>query len=255
MALQVLREAPGARAQIDPGLIPSTGIFAWLERQGRILKDDTHSRVALVEIGGKWYFTKLYLGKSALQQVGFRLGRGRAIRAFDAAAALAATTFTTTAVYAGSHSVTVGVSWSNFQSLWQAQAAGAPRMVQAAGLALAHLHVAGYAHGDCKWSNLLCSDGRILFADLEAVTGARPGSRAAARDLARFTLNAEDLSLPAAIYESFLTAYCDATRQTREKLVTAILVPLTTLRRRHLSRYGARGHTLLGGGQESAGRG
>jgi tRNA A-37 threonylcarbamoyl transferase component Bud32 len=260
MALQILREAAGARRQFDPALLPASGIATWLEQQGRILKEDPHSRVALAQIEGRCYYLKLYLRKSALQELGFRLGRGRALRAFDAARVLTATEVAVPRAWyclrgeEGLLLITEGVEGGDLKSLWQGHDPAIPQLVQAAGLALAHLHIAGYTHGDCKWSNLLCRDGRILFADLEAVARGRPGSRAAARDLARFTLNAEDLSLPAALYETFLTGYCAATRQTREAVVRATLAPLQTLRRRHLARYGPRGHPLLGAGQGPAGR-
>ena len=113
------------------------------------------------------------------------------------------------------------------------------------GSALAEFHRAGFSHGDCKWSNLVHSRGQFYFVDLEAVKQVSKKSPRIARDLARFTVNAEDMGLSGEHYESFLGRYAEEVGSSRELLVTQILGPLQQLRSRHLSKYGSRGHRLI----------
>jgi 3-deoxy-D-manno-octulosonic acid kinase len=136
---------------------------------------------------------------------------------------------------------------SDLISLWRDQPGDEKlqELMGGAGRALAGLHTAGYAHGDCKWSNLLISAERFFFVDLESVLKLRAGSPGIARDLARFTANAEDVGLPGEHYELFLASYAAGVERQRDALVQDILKPLARLRRKHLIKYGPRGHRLI----------
>ena len=107
------------------------------------------------------------------------------------------------------------------------------------------MHGAGFSHGDTKWSNLLWDGSTVTLVDLDAVRRSADRSRRA-RDLARFTLNAEEMNVPASLYDHFLESYQLATGENRAKLEKMTLRALHGLRRRHLKRYGPRGHRLLG---------
>jgi len=119
--------------------------------------------------------------------------------------------------------------------------------VKPAASALENLHNAGFSHGDCKWSNCLWVADKLYLVDLEAVS--KRGKRQHV-DLARFTMNAEDLALPAQLFGVFLNHYFDSVEKTREELVPKILPVLKRLRTRHQLQYGSRGHKLLGETQD-----
>lgn len=217
----------------------------------RVVKRDSHSRVALGELQRKHCYLKLYQPKSSLQRLAFRLGRGRAVQAFDNAALLAASNIPVPGplaclrVQGGLLLVTEGMEQGrDLKSCWQGEELMTPLLLAAAG-SIASLHRSGFAHGDSKWSNLLWSDNHVYLVDLEAVRACSPGSAAQWRDLARFTVNAEDLGLPSADYEGFLTRYCQQMDIDREAAIAAMQVPLGRLRRRHQGKYGQRGARLV----------
>jgi tRNA A-37 threonylcarbamoyl transferase component Bud32 len=231
-----------------------TEIDTWMEQQTRLLKSDNHSRVGLLPLGRELCYLKLYRGKSALQNLFFRLGYGRGVRAFDAARKLAAAGVAVPEprgalqLPGGMLLLTEGIAdSSDLISLWRQQPGDEKlqELMAGAGRALAGLHGAGFAHGDCKWSNLLISGERFFFVDLESVLKLRVGSPGIARDLARFTVNAEDMGLPGEYYELFLATYAIGVGRQRDALVREILKPLGRMRRKHLAKYGARGHRLI----------
>jgi tRNA A-37 threonylcarbamoyl transferase component Bud32 len=240
-----LRELlPPEPAQIDP----------WMERNTELLKRDEQSMVGLLPLQCRPRYLKLYRSKSALQRLAFRLGRGRAVRAFDQALELAAAgvpvpePLACLQVPGSMLLLTEGVPQArDLRRIWSGRpgAAALRPMMAAAARALAVLHAAGYAHGDCKWSNLLWSGGEFRFIDLEGVRRSRPGSSRCLRDLARFTLNAEDMGLPARLYGVFLADYATASGSSQQELVQGFLPQLRRLRRRHLAKYGRRGHRLV----------
>ena len=143
--------------------------------------------------------------------------------------------------------MTASVPGSDLKALWleQSEADYWSAALGACGSALAGLHGAGFSHGDAKWSNLLWDGVTVTLVDLDAVRRSPVRSRRA-RDLARFTLNAEEMSVPASLYEHFLNSYRLASGESRAKLEKITLRALRVLRRRHLKRYGPRGHRLLG---------
>ena len=227
---------------------------AWVEASARTLKSDPYSRVGLIELEQQLCYLKYYRAKSPLQKLWFRMGRGRAVAAYDAALALAANAVPVPEpraclqVPGGSLLLTEGLRGStDLKALWlqsPAEAAGG-RLLQCAGETIARLHRAGFAHGDCKWSNLLWQGETLFLADLEAVASVAPGSAKQARDLARFTVNAEDLGVGEGDYERFLASYLEATGVTRDALLALVRPPLAELRGRHLQKYGERGARLI----------
>jgi tRNA A-37 threonylcarbamoyl transferase component Bud32 len=237
-------------------LLPSetADIGPWMERNTELLKCDGQSLVGLLQLQGRPRYLKLYRSKSALQRLAFRLGLGRGVRAFDRAAELAAVGVPVPEplgclqVREGMLLLTEGLAQSrDLKSIFSERPPEVQlrRVIAAAGGGLAALHAAGYAHGDCKWSNLLWSGGQLFFVDLEGVRRSRPGSSRCLRDLARFTLNAEDMGLPAPAYGVFLESYATAAGSAQRELVRGLLPPLQRLRRRHLAKYGPRGHRLV----------
>ena len=253
-AARVLRDGGWGGALRGALAEPPAGIEAWLEKHTRPLKADPGSRVGLLQLRDDTCYLKFYRSGSGLRALAFRLGIGRGVRSFDGALELAAAGVRVPEpraclrVPGGMLLLTEGLPASgDLRALWLAGAGVADWTgpLGAAGRALAGLHASGFAHGDCKWSNLLWSGDEICFVDLESVRRARAGGARCLRDLARFTLDAEELALPAALYRTFIGSYALATRQRPENLVRSIVPPLDRLRRRHLAKYGPRGHRLL----------
>jgi tRNA A-37 threonylcarbamoyl transferase component Bud32 len=228
-------------------------IAGWMERHTRILKSDSFSRVGLLEVGGQGCYLKLYLAKSPLQKLGFRLGYGRGIHSYDAAVQLARDAVPVPEPRAcllvpeGMVLLTQAVpDAADLRALWLAVPAAedAQLLMRKAGAALAGLHALGYAHGDCKWSNLLWCDPVCYFVDLERVRKLRaprlPGAPPAARqlrDLARFIIDAEELGARAEQLEVFLASYLAGTPWSREQIVKRLQRVLQPIRERHLRRY------------------
>ena len=224
-----------------------------LTEQGDLLKGDDHSAVFLVELAGQRCYCKLFLAKSRRQSLLFRLTRSRGQRSFDVASRLSILGLPVPSPLAclglpgAVLFATEVVPGRDLKACWQAQpeADDWPDALAASGLALAALHDAGFSHGDTKWSNLIWDGSDVTLVDLDAVRRSADRSRRA-RDLARFTLNAEELGVPGARYEHFLHSYQVASGESRATLEKATLRALKPLRRRHLKRYGPRGHRLLG---------
>ncbi len=252
-AVRVLRDAGFAQRLQGELAKPPESLHDWLASHGTLLKSDTHSTVALLPLDGEEHYLKLFRPKTTWQRWGFRLGRGRGIAAFDAAQSLeragidvpiaeACVTVSGCVLL-----LTEALRGRDLKALWLAKPgpAESAALMEAAGNALGSMHRAEFAHGDCKWSNLIHCDGRLYFADLEAVKQAPPTSAPALRDLARFTLNAEDLALPPDLYRLFLERYLAESGQPGARIRAAVLPLLDAMRARHLARYGARGHRLL----------
>ncbi len=252
--VSILRDA-GAAKDLRGALEQAADPQQWMHDNTQILKQDRHSLVGLLPgERSKRLFIKLYLAKGPLQRYAFSRGVGRACDAFDQARLLAIAGVPVPRPLAclqlpGAMMLATAVidGAVDLKSAWQAQP-GDPRvadLVATAGHQLGGMHRAGYAHGDCKWSNLLCSGERLFFADLEAVSSSLQGSAAQYRDVARFTVNAEDMAVPPDLYERFFRAYQGVIGKDREELLAKLRSPLRRLRRRHKSRYGERGHQLL----------
>ena len=228
--------------------------FAWMDEHTRVLKRDAFSCVGLLQLQGRHCYLKLYRAKGLLQGLGFRLGRCRAVASFDNAARLLDAGIPVPAplgcLLCGGDVflLTAGIDGSrDLKSLWvQGQTdARLDELMQLAGSSLAALHAAGFCHGDCKWSNFLVADQRVYLVDLEAVGRTRGESPNCLRDLARFTVNAEDMGLAPDHYATFIDSYTAGLGQDREHVVSRLRPDLAKLRQRHLQKYGERGHRLL----------
>lgn len=229
-------------------------IGGWLSEHTQVLKQDEHSQVGLLQLAGELCYLKLYRPRSTLQQLRFRLGRGRAVRNFDSSVALRAAAVPVPEARAcllapgGMLLLAQGIAQaSDVHLLWQRGCPGEMQenILRQAAQALARLHQQGFAHGDCKWSNMLWTPEQLYLVDLDAAHTARVGSARQARDLARFTLNAEEQALQPALYEKFLQEYLQLMSLSRQDLMRVMLPPLQKLRLRHQLRYGNRGQRLV----------
>ena len=227
---------------------------AWVTQHTRLLKSDDYSRVGLLDVQRQLSFVKLYLAKSPMQRLGFRLGFGRGIRSFDAARELASLGLSVPAprtcllVPEGILLLTEGIADSqDLRALWLGQptADQAAQYMRCAGEALAALHCAGFAHGDCKWSNLLWNGELFYLVDLEAVRkvgftaqSSLPPHPRQLRDLARFTIDAQGSGASQEQYDIFLRSYSAGTNCPRGPLASAIGSAAQPIRRRHAKKYG-----------------
>ena len=227
---------------------------AWMQQHTRLLKNDTNSLVGLLQLRDEACYLKLYRYKSTGQKLLFRLGRGRPVRSFDVACELAAKEVPVPLpracllVSGGMLLLTEGLAGGgNLNDLWREQPVHDKfrQLLHSAGESVAHLHRAGFAHGDCKWSNLLWTGSQCYLVDLDGVGKAPIGSAKQARDLARFTLNAEELDIGPELYELFLESYLQGVGASRSVLVASMMPILRVLRKRHAAKYGERGQRLL----------
>lgn len=231
----------------------------WMEQHTRVIKSDQHSKVGLLELEQQNCYLKYYQSKSWGQRALFRLGIGRGFRSFDGALALlekqvpVPQPLSCVLIPGGMMLLTRAIQPAcDLKAQWL-DGPGADlkaALMATAGRVLHGMHAAGYCHGDCKWSNFLWSQGQIYFVDLEAVEvagGGVLGSTKQARDVARFVLNAEDLSLTRAEFEPFIQTYLEHSKVSEKALIGAIMPVLARLRRRHDKHYGVRGTRLLGG--------
>ena len=119
-------------------------------------------------------------------------------------------------------------------------------MMRGAALTLSVLHRAGYTHGDCKWRNLLWIDGECFMVDLDGARRRRLfAARARARDVARFTVSAEEAGVPSSLLQAFLDSYVAHSGVAREELLRRMQPNLEKLRGRHLEKYGITPQPLL----------
>ena len=227
---------------------------AWMQQHTRLLKNDTNSLVGLLQLQQKECYLKLYRYKSTGQKLLFRLGRGRPVRSFDVACKLVQSEVPVprpracVLVPGGMLLLTEGIAdGGNLNDLWRQQPAHDKfrQVLHGAGESVAHLHRAGYAHGDCKWSNLLWTGSQCYLVDLDGAGKASIGSAKQARDLARFTLNAEELNIGPELYELFLESYLQGVSVSRSVAMDQMMPALRMLRDRHVAKYGERGQRLL----------
>lgn len=105
---------------------------------------------------------------------------------------------------------------------------------------IAHLHEAGFIHGDLKWSNLMIapSGQEICFSDLDSVRQQRVGLHRAGTDLARFLVNGLERG-QSPTWARMATDYYGQQRGIPSSaLITAMRDPVNTLSRRHQRDYG-----------------
>jgi len=251
---RVIRGEHWAQALLAKLVDADRDTSAWMDVHTHLLKRDPYSQVGLLQLAGRPCCLKLYRCKSSLQSLQFALGRGRAVNSFDGGHSLRAAGIAVPEALAllrvpgGMLLLCSAIEQAeNLQMLWPRVDSCATReqILDRAAQLLAQLHSAGFAHGDCKWSNWLWAQGQLYLVDLDAVCQAAAGDRRQARDLARFTLNAEELSLQPALYNLFLEGYLSAMGLSREVLMPHMLVELQRLRQRHLQHYGEPGQRLV----------
>ena len=209
--------------------------------------------MGFLNIANRSYYLKLFVAHTFWQRCFMSLGFSRALKSYDKANTLAACGIPVPAPEAclrhrdGIVLVTEALTGGNdMQALWEVDALTVDqRCWAAAGSLLADLHNASYYHGDYKWSNLLWSAGHFILLDLEGVRSIIPGSARHYKDIARFTLNAEDMAAPAENYELFLAAYANKRSLSSSEVVRNTMPYLKQLRSRHQGKYGSRGHVLM----------
>ena len=235
-------------------LLSPLGAAEWMEEHTQILKSDMHRLSGLLRLDDQVCFLKYYRFKSPLHRIPYRLGLGRPLRNFTAARDLDAQGLAVPRPLAcllvpdGMLLLIEGLSaQGTLAEAWRRKPAEdqAGLMLRCAGETLATLHRSGYAHGNCKWDNLLWDGYRVYLIDLDDTRKSDAGGKYQAQDLARFTVNAEKLSIGSPLFEQFLAAYMQDGVDTRGKLVERILPPLLRLRKKHLTRYGPYGQRLV----------
>jgi tRNA A-37 threonylcarbamoyl transferase component Bud32 len=232
-----------------------SGTAEWMEDHTNILKSDMHSLSGLMRMDGQVCFLKLYRFKSLLHKLQFRLGMGRPLRNFTAARDLDAQglavprPFACLLVPEGMLLLIEGLAGpGTLAELWRrAGTAGdeSGRLMRGAGETLATLHRSGFAHGDCKWNNLFWDGHRVCLIDLDDARKSSTGSKAQSDDLARFIVNAEELSIGSDMFEQFLAAYLEGVVDTRRTVIDRMLPSLLRYRKKHLARYGPHGQRLV----------
>jgi tRNA A-37 threonylcarbamoyl transferase component Bud32 len=232
---------------------PPGDISPWMQQHTRLVKKDVYSLAGLLRLDDRECFLKFYRYKSALRKMFPVLGGRRGVRSFTAAQAFAnkgvpvPEPLCCLRVPEGLLLLTAGLpNAASLAQLWrQTPSPGeADQLMRAAGVLMAKLHRCGFVHGDCKWSNLLWSAGHFYLIDLDAARTVTLRSPCA-RDVARFTLNAEEQGVDRGRYEQFLSSYVDSMGESREVVVRQVLPYLRTFRERHRARYGSCGSPLL----------
>ncbi len=252
--LQVLAGEPWGRTL--SGQIEQSSLTAddWARRNMKVIKDTPGSLVGLVDLDGQSCYLKYYSIQSWHQRLWFKAGLGRGSKSYAKARVLLSSNILVPRPYAcvlaksGMLLLTEAIPQAiNLQTLWEQGLAGSDAPCwEKAGSSLAKLHNAGFFHGDFKWSNLLLADGEIYMVDLEAVGEFSPSGKRRHRDIARFTLNSEDMGAPFDSYQRFLQAYLSSTGQDEQEVTRWTLPILIRLRAHHVKKYGERGHPLLG---------
>lgn len=227
---------------------------AWMQRNTRLLKRDAASEVGLLTLDDTLCCIKYYRHKSYRHRLLLRAARGRPVRSFDVGTQLTEAGVSVPKPLAllrvpdGALLMVEGVTEAEaLDLLWEKNPdeEDAQKILCAAGELMAQLHRAGFAHGDCKWRNLLWSARGCHLVDLDAAGRAGMGSLRQARDVARFTLDAEELGLSQTRFGYFLDSYLSGTGRGREEVIADALPALRKLRERHLTRYGRAGQALL----------
>ncbi|MFT4825059.1 MAG: tRNA A-37 threonylcarbamoyl transferase component Bud32 [Halioglobus sp.] len=226
----------------------------WAERNMEVIKDTPGSLVGLLELDKQRCYLKYYRTQSWQQRLWFKAGLSRGSRSYAKARVLLSSDIVVPRPYAcvlargGMLLLTEAIPNAvDIQTLWdQGQATGDHSCWGKAGFSLAKLHNKGFFHGDFKWSNLLLADGKIFLVDLEAVGELSPSGKRRYRDIARYTLNAEDMGATLESYQAFLQAYLVATGLEEPEVIKRTQPALNRLRAHHVKKYGERGHPLMG---------
>jgi len=228
--------------------------FSWAKRNLEILKETSGTLVGLVDLDGKKCYLKYYPIESWQRRLWFKAGLSRGSKSYAKARVLlnndilVPRPYTCVLARHGLLLLTEAIHQAvDLQTLWdRGQASSDHECWELAGGSLAKLHTMGFFHGDFKWSNLLLAESEIYLVDLEAVGELSRNSKKRYRDIARFTLNAEDMAAPVEVYRRSMQAYFAATGLQEREVTKHTLPILNRLRARHLKKYGPRGHLLMG---------
>ena len=231
------------------------GASEWMEEYTNILKSDEHCLSGLMRMDGQVCFLKLYRTKSLFHKLLFRLGMGRALRNFaatrdlDAQGLAVPRPFACLLVPEGMLLLIEGLQGpGTLAEIWLRGGLTEEecvRTMRGAGHTLATLHSAGYAHGDCKWNNLFWDGRRVCMIDLDDARRSQSGGKLQSQDLARFIVNAEELSIGSDLFEEFFSAYLDGVVDNRRTTIERMLPALYHYRKKHLPRYGPHGQRLV----------
>lgn len=238
-----------SRLRTYPGPVES-----WMNVHTRILKEDHYGLVSLLDSHDAQGVLKYYGFRSRMHRMAYAFGRGRALRSHKAAVMLRREGISVPEPL-GCLRVPDGMLLlceaipgdGNLLQVWanEPNDSDAARIMQVAGHTLGNLHMTGYAHGDCKWNNFLWDGQGITVVDLDGVHKAGLRSPRQARDLARFTVNAEELDVSSDTYSLFLESYLQIVGATRQEVVEKMVPFVYSMRAKHLARYGPRGQRLI----------
>ncbi len=233
---------------------PPDDIHAWMAQHTHRLKTEKYLVSGFLRLGGDFCFLKFYGFRRPLARHALRFRAPPALRAFDAAAALRWQEVAVPRPRAcllirrGLLLLTKGIEAS--ETLYYLYSGGlkddlASHLMWAAGEEIAQMHLAGYAHGDLRWNNLLWGRDRLYISHLEAAQRAQPQSAPQWRDIARFTVDAEELGLDEWYFEQFLEAYTRRAEIDKDSVVEHVEGPLKRLRNKHWARFGTYPQRLI----------
>ena len=86
---------------------------------------------------------------------------------------------------------------------------------------------------------------RVYLLDLDNTRKSAHAVNEQTRDLARFTVNAEEMNIGSQMYEQFLDAYNRDGNEPLHELVERMMPFIYQFRATHLPRYGSHGQRLL----------
>lgn len=244
-----LAQQVAERLRAYPGPVDS-----WMMAHTRILKEDHYGLVSLLDSHDAQCVLKYYGFRSRMHRIEYSLGRGRALHSHRAALTLRREGISVPEPL-GCLRVPDGMlllceaipGEGNLLQVWSREPSDsdAAQIMQVAGHTMGNLHMTSYAHGDCKWNNFLWDGRGITLVDLDGVHKAALRSPRQARDLARFTVNAEELSLSSEIYALFLQSYLQVVGATRQEAVEKMVPYVYSMRDKHMASYGPRGQRLI----------
>ena len=225
----------------------------WLAGHSQVVKSDTYSVAGIGELAGRACFIKLYRFKSHLRQWLPAWGLRRPRRAYHMAHALLDAGVDVPRplafVRVAEGAMVVSSALPQAENLAQCSSQLTPgeqyQYLAQAGASLGQLHSSGFSHGDCKWHNLLFSQQRCYFVDLDGVRRARPGSRQQAKDFARFAVNAEEEGVSPEHFAAFVDRYVENADVPRDRFMHSVRTQARHIRARHRERYGLLGTQLL----------
>ncbi|CAA0114739.1 Uncharacterised protein [Halioglobus japonicus] len=226
------------------------GAAEWMEEHTTILNSTVDSLSGLLRVEDELAYLKLYRFSSFKRRLQYYFGRSQSLRNYRRAISLREKGLALPdqlaylAVSQGTLLVSEGFSeGGNLDELWRQRNSedGFDAVMRSAGETLAALHSAGYMYGDCRWVNLFWNGQRVYLTDFNDTRKCRVGGVPQARDLARFTANAEELGIGLKLFEQFLGTYMDGVPGTRREIVERMIRPLYRIRGQHMSDgYGQR---------------